>query len=71
MSPRRLNARHFALLNGDAGDFGLLVDVDAAHVGLMGIAPDNSVMANNAAGWVVEGSQNRVARVVADIYGRA
>ena len=60
-----------AVLDVDAGDFGVLVDVDAALVGLAGIAPHHRVMADDAAGRVIQRGQDRVARLVAHVELRA
>ncbi len=47
------------------------MDVDAALVGVVGVAPHDRVVANDAAGRMVEGSQDGVAGVVAHIQVRA
>src|SRR5262249_18003912 len=51
----------------NAGDLGGGVDLDAVPVGAAGVAPDDGVVADDAAGRVVEAGEDRLVCLVADV----
>ena len=51
----------------NVGYFGKLVDVDTHAVGVVGVAPNHGIVANDAPRRVVECAQNRVAGTVANV----
>jgi hypothetical protein len=55
----------------DPGHVGVLVDLDAQPVGLLAVAPDHRVVADHAAGRMVERGQDREGGVIADVELRA
>ena len=60
-----------AVLDPDAGDLGLGVDLDAAPGGAAGIAPGHGVVAGDRARRMIEGAEDRVAHLVRQIELRA
>ena len=54
----------------EAEDLGVGVDLGPARVGAAGQAPDDGVVADDAAGRVVERAQDRIGRVLADVHRR-
>ena len=60
-----------AVLDPDAGDLGLGVDLDAAPGGAAGVAPGDRVVPRDRARRVVEGGQDRVADLVGQVELRA
>src|SRR3954447_1359796 len=66
-----LDPRDLAVLDVDAGDVGVLVDLDAHLVGFLAVAPDHRVVADDTAGRVVKGGQDREGGMVADVQLRA
>src|SRR5262249_8705735 len=63
----RLHALDAAVRAADAGDLGEGVDLDAEAVGAAGVAPDDGVVADDAAGRVVEAGADGLVRPVADV----
>ena len=57
------HTRHPAGLDRDPEHLGLLVDLDAESIGCPGVAPVHRVMADDPARRMVEGAEDRVARV--------
>ena len=51
----------------DAGDLGLLVNLDAAPRRAHGVAPGDRIVAGDGAGLVIERAENRIADVVRQI----
>ncbi len=58
-------------LTSNPGHLDALVDLDAAPPRLLGVAPDDGVVADDAAGRVVERALDRPGHVVADVDLRA
>ena len=56
-----------AALDKDVEHFGLLMEVDAIGIGAAGVSPHDGVVADRAAGRMVEGAEDRVSGVGADI----
>ena len=67
----RLDALHPAVLDVEARHLDALVDLDAAPPGLLGVAPDDGVVADDPAGRVVERALDRPGHVLADVDLRA
>ena len=72
-APVGLHPHHFARartaagLDLDAGHFGQLVDMHAVGVGLGGVAPDHGIVADDAAGRVVERRLDGIAGMARDV----
>src|SRR5690606_21564496 len=64
IAARRFNAADAAALDAEAGDLAVLDQVDAAHVGAAGIAPDDGVMARRTAARLHQAALDGKARIV-------
>src|SRR5215471_18529920 len=59
-----------AVLDGNTRDLRVRVNLDTHAITSPSIPPDHRVVADNAARRMVQGRQNRIARVAAQIHGR-
>ena len=71
MSPWFVERPRSSVPDVEARDLDALVDLDAAPAGLLGVAPDDRVVADDAAGRVVERPLDRPRHVLADVDLRA
>ena len=67
---RRRDADDLAVDDVDVEQLRLLVDLHAHRVGGAGVAPVDGVVADRATGWVVQGAEDRIPRVLADVHER-